>query len=571
MFGACAVLWILYHSWHLTLGLLAKAFFDVLEGGAQAGLSLQSIVILIAAAGIAKVGFIYGGGLSWALLTFDSQGLLQRNLLARILERPGARALPASVGEAISTLRDDVEVMSEMAGWVFNAIAGLVFAVGGMAILLWVNARVALLVLIPIALVIAASHVARVRLERVREESRKGTAQVTGFIGEIFAAVQAVQVARAEERVIARLRHLSKERQGAVLRDRFVTLTLDAIFAHTASLGVGLTLLVAASAMRAGEFTVGDFALFASYFMQVAEYTQFLGYLIAMYRQSGVSFQRAAALLQGAPSRDLVAHQPLYLRGALPELGPVAKAGGDRLQRLEVNGLTVRYPESGRGIDGVSFAIDRGSVTAITGRVGAGKTTLLLALLGLLEPQAGEVRWNGQRVADLARFLVPPRVAFTPQVPTLLSGTVRENILLGLADERERLERAVHSAVLEHDLGELPCGIDTEIGVRGVKLSGGQVQRTAAARTFVREPELLIFDDLSSALDVETERELWRRAFARETTYLVVSHRRAVLERADQILLLKDGRIAARGKLETLLATNEEMRSLWTGKPAPRG
>jgi len=160
---------------------------------------------------------------------------------------------------------------------------------------------------------------------------------------------------------------------------------------------------------------------------------------------------------------------------------------------------------------------------------------------------------------------VPPRVAYTPQVPVLLSDTLRENVLLGVPDEPERLARAIRCAVLERDMAEFPNGLDTPIGVRGMKLSGGQVQRTAAARMFVREPELLVLDDISSALDVETEQLLWQRLFDEDErqTCLVVSHRRAVLERADQILVMEHGQLTARGTLAELLETSEEMQRLY--------
>jgi ATP-binding cassette subfamily B protein len=579
LYALVALNWILYHLWPLLPGLLAKAFFDTITGVSSA-LQLWQIVALALLLGLGKSGVLLSVALSGPRWTMLMAGLIHRNIIARILMRPGAAPLPDSIGAAISTMRDDTDMMRLSLDLWFDGLAGLLLAGAGMAILFIVDARVTVLVFAPIVLVILLASAARTRLEHAREHSRAATAAVTGAIGEIFGAVQAIQVAAAEERVVAHLRRLGQRRRDLVLRDRLQSLAIDAIFAMTASLGAGLTLIVAAEQIRSGAFSIGDFALFAAYLLQVADYTGFLGYLLRTYRQVGVSFQRGVALLQGAPPAALVEHHPLYLgRGErLPGLPATVRAPGDTLRRLEVRGLTLRHP-GGAGVEDVSFELAPGRLTVITGRVGSGKTTLVRALLGLLPADRGEVLWNGSLVADLARWMVPPRVAYTAQVPGLLSGTLRENLLLGAPADPPAIEAALWGAAFDRDLADWPSGLETVVGARGVRLSGGQAQRLAAARMLLHRAELLVIDDLSSALDVETERELWSRLgqgsgirgrgsdprASRPLTILAVSHRPSLLERADEIIVLDQGRVAARGRYAELLEHSPAFRKLLAG------
>jgi ATP-binding cassette, subfamily B, bacterial len=234
------------------------------------------------------------------------------------------------------------------------------------------------------------------------------------------------------------------------------------------------------------------------------------------------------------------------------------------LSVLSVAGLSYQHPGGARGIADISITLRRGDFTVITGQVGSGKTTLLRCLLGLLQADVGDICWNGETIYDPAAFMVPPRCAYTPQAPRLFSESLRDNIAMGFAATEADFAEATRLAVLNRDIERLQGGLDTLVGSRGVTLSGGQIQRAAAARMLVRGAELLVLDDLSSALDIETERQLWQGlAAVPGLTCLAVSHRRAAFERASEIIVMDDGRVAARGTYQELLRGSALFARTW--------
>ena len=558
---------LIFYVVRLSFGLILQAFFNALPSSTSTSAYLWSLIGVLVAVALVRLGFqVFRLHVSQTWM-FSQPRIMHRNLLRRLLELPGARAVVGPPGEIISSLRDDTTIIASMFALIAYNTALVLFTIAAFVILCRINLPMTLLVFLPLVVVIAIGQIMRQSLDKYRRASREATARLTGAIGEIFTAAQAIQVAGSERPVLAHFEALSEDRRAKMVRDSVFSSALNAVFTNAVDIGTGVILLLAAQPST--HMRPGDLAIFISYLSSVGDFVEALGWLLAQMIQVNVSYERLTRLLQGAPVKRLSAIDPLPLHGELPEIAPASRTAQDRLERLEVRALSYHHVASGRGIEQINLSLARGTLTVITGRVGAGKTTLLRTLLGLLPGEQGIITWNGVIVDDPASFFVPPRSAYTAQIPRLFSETLKENILLGLPEEQAQLERAIHTAVLERDIAGFEKGLETVIGTRGVKLSGGQAQRTAAARMLVREAELLVFDDLSSALDVETEQMLWKRLFTtRNGTYLVVSHRKAVLQRADHIIVLKDGRIEDEGRLEDLLERCKEMQGLFSAPEA---
>ena len=554
--------------------LIIREIFNRLTGDAQISLQFNvGIWVLVGFVALPRIStelLLWGVILGQTIFLHKEFALVRSNLFRRILQRPGTGAIPSSPGEAISRFRDDATSTAEFWSVSFNLAGYSTALLIALVIMININPLVTLVVFAPAIGITVVTNIVGNRITKFRKASRQSTGRVTSFLGDMFNAVQIVKSSGAEKHMIRSFRRANETRRHAALKERLFQEVLNTVFNQMGDLGIALVLILVGGSMRVGTFTVGDFALFIFFFNWISSSAVYYGRLLLSYKQVGVSLGRLIELLQGASPEELVKPGPTYFWGELPKVPFVPKTEAHQMNYLEASGLTYHYPGTKLGINRINLKLMRGSFTVITGRIGSGKTTLLRVLLGLLPKEAGEIHWNGQVVEDPASFILPPCSAYTSQVPRLFSETLKDNILMGLSEDKVDLQAAIRLAVMEKDVEELENGLETIVGPRGVKLSGGQVQRTAAARMFVRDPELLVFDDLSSALDVETERVLWERLSEQwdttdPPTCLVVSHRRAALRRADHIIVIKDGKMEAQGKLDELLETCEEMQLLWRG------
>lgn len=537
----------------MSLGLATRSMFEAFTrpGGQGGDEHVYAIVGLIAALQLAEVAADMAVSTSWSGWSYQTHTLLQRNLFDGILRGYSRHGLAVSPGDAISRFRDDpVAITYGVMDGVCDLIGRGVFALVAVVVMGSIDPVLTVAAFAPVVVSAALTDALGTRAALYAAKARQSTARLTGFLAEVVGAQLAVRVAGAGPQVIAHLAEVSETRRRRSLRDRMFSEAVNSMNDHLVHIATGAVLLLGAARIRRGAFTIGDFALFVVYLDQLTYLPAEIGRVLTERKRSAVSFDRMRLLMPGDPPDALTAPAQVYLRGAEPPppAPPPGLEGTDRLERLDVEGLTFHHDGRGRGIDDVSFSVERGTLTVVTGRVGAGKTTLLTVLLGLAAKTTGTISWNGHEVHDPATFFVPPRAAFTPQVPHLFSASLRSNLLLGLPDDDPAgLAEAVRAGVLEADVAGFERGLDTLIGPRGVKLSGGQVQRTAVARMWLRQAELLVFDDVSSALDAETEAELWRRLFDRrgDATCVVVSHSPVALARADQVIVLRDGRVVS--------------------------
>ncbi len=327
------------------------------------------------------------------------------------------------------------------------------------------------------------------------------------------------------------------------------------------SVGLGLIMLLAASGVRSGEMTVGKFVLVNTYLMQLYQPLNFLGFVYREIRQGIVDMEQMFRLLGVAED---VADRP----GAIALRPHLAEEAASAITFEDVRFGYAKPGSGGREIlKGVSFTVPAGRKLAIVGPTGAGKSTISRLLFRFYDVSAGRILVDGVDIRDLTQDSLRAAIGVVPQDTVLFNDTIGYNIAYGRPDAtQEEVERAARIAQVHDFVAQLPEGYATRVGERGLKLSGGEKQRVAIARTILKDPRILILDEATSALDTRTERDISSAlaAVAARRTTLVIAHRLSTVVDADEVLVLVEGALAERGTHASLLAMRGAYARMWS-------
>ena len=459
-------------------------------------------------------------------------------------------------GNLMSVLSADVAQLEDIVSDASTSMIRIAITFStAFAIMFWMSPTLALILFIPLTLIIPMVVWFSTRVQRRYRKQRESTGGIVAILENVLSGITVVQAYNATGFEGSRIERESGDyRDQAIhasnLRNRFI----PGIYVVA---GISFALLVSAGGwlMSTDEITVGQFVTFLLISTRMTMPMFILGMLLNQLQRGEAASRRVFALIDLEPSifdkEDAIALD-----------GPI--------RSISFDNVSFAYPTSKVNVlSGISFSASSGDFLGVMGHTGAGKSTILKLVERFYEPQQGRVLVNGIDINDFRIESVRDRIGFVSQDPFLFFGTVRDNVAYARHASDEQIRNALEAAGAWEFVSEMPEGMETMVGDRGVMLSGGQRARISLARALLNDPDLLILDEASAALDSETEKRIQQSLFGvsnggGKRITIAVAHRLATIRNADEIVAMVDGAIVERGTHRQLLENDNVYASQWS-------
>uniref|UniRef100_UPI0035C68093 ABCB family ABC transporter ATP-binding protein/permease n=1 Tax=Serratia quinivorans TaxID=137545 RepID=UPI0035C68093 len=531
-----------------------KAMIDALSGETAKMLAIP--IGLILAYGVARIGGALFEELRNVMFVHVSQNAT-RLLGLRVFRQLHALSLRFHLerqtgGLSLSIERGTQAVATVLSRLLFS-IFPILFEITLVAVIMWhlLNGWFALAILLTVGCYILFTVMAVSWRSRFRRELNQANADANTKSIDSLLNYETVKYFGNEDFEAERFNMSRRLYEYAAIKNQFSFTALN--LGQTAIISIGLIVMMAMAAQGIvqGRMTIGDFVLVNAYLLQLYQPLNFFGFIYAEVRQALIDMENMFDLLQ--EEQEIVDR-------------PDAKALHLVAGEVSFDSVSFGYDARRPILKNVSFTIPAGNTVAVVGASGAGKSTLSRLLFRFYDVSGGSVSIDGQDIRSLKQASLRAAIGIVPQDTVLFNDTLGYNIGYGkTGSSQDEIERAARLAHIHEFIVSLPDGYQTRVGERGLKLSGGEKQRVAIARTILKNPTILVFDEATSALDTQTEREIQShlREVSRDHTTLVIAHRLSTVVDADEIIVLEAGEIVERGRHEALLAANGRYAAMW--------
>ena len=490
---------------------------------------------------------------AWQTLGYNIQHDLRMDATRSLIAMEASYYDLRQTGQIMSVLSSDVNQLEDVVSDSSTSIIRIVITFAtAFIILVLMSWKLAAVLFGPILLIVPAVYWFSTRVQRKYRKQRESTGDINAVLENLISGISVVQAYNAEDweanRVAAESGSYRDQAMGASKdRNRFIPM----IYAVA---GVAFGLLVTAGGFLAseGEITTGQLVTFLLISTRMTMPMFIFGILVNQLQRGEAAARRVFAAVDLEPT-------------IVDKEGAVPLEGG--IQTVEFDDVYFTYPNTSiKVLNGISFEVSGGEFLGIMGHTGAGKTTILKLLMRYYTPDSGAVLINGSPITDFTLHSLREAIGFVSQDPFLFYGSVRDNVIYNQESDDDELKKALEMAGAWDFVQELEDGLDTMVGDRGAKLSGGQRARVSLARALLKAPSLLILDEASSALDAETERRIQENllSFGKERATIAVAHRLSTIRNANEILSMVDGAIVERGIHDDLVDSGGVYASQWT-------